>query len=292
MKHLLLAIDRSSQSWDATRLAVHMAPRLKARVTVLSIVVPGAPQKEARELGGREYGATRELVDDVVKMLAAAGVNARGEVRTCSPHAVAEKILSSATRLETDLIIMGSRGRGELTGLLLGSVSHEVAMRANCPVVIVPAGAATIAEPRRIVLVVDGEGDLERPVAVTAELAHALNAEVEVVCVDRTLGDDRESGDLSSASNPDEEAVAAAAATLMKAGLNVRRRMIDNRRGFAPEVAREVVAIGADMVVIGARAIGFIGSDVAAGAAEAVLHRTHRPVVVAPARRRVGRLSR
>jgi nucleotide-binding universal stress UspA family protein len=292
MKHLLLAIDRSAQSWNATRLAVHMAPKLKARVTVLSIVVPGAPQKGARELGGREYDATRELVDDVVKMLAAAGVNARGEVRTCSPHAVAEKILISATRLETDLIIMGSRGRGELTGLLLGSVSHEVAMRANCPVVIVPADAATIAEPRRIVLVVDGEGDLERPVAVTAELAHALNAEVEVVCVDRTLGDVRESGDLPSASNPDEEAVAAAAATLIKAGLNVRRRIIDNRRGFAPEVAREVVARGADMVVIGARAIGFIGSDIAAGAAEAVLHRTHRPVVVAPARRRVGRLSR
>lgn len=285
MKHILLAIDRSAPSWEAARLAVHMAPRLRARVSVLSIVVSGSRQSETRVLHNREYEAARELVDDVVKVLAVAGVAAKGHVRTCSAGKVGEKILGYATSTGPDLIVMGSRARGELTGLLLGSVSHEVAMRAICPVVIVPAGSTTTISPRRIVLVVDGEGDLERPVAVTAELARAVNAEVEVVCVDRTLGDGGEKGDMPTA-NPDEEAVAAAAATLMKEGLTVRQRMIDNLRGFAPEISREVVSQGADMVVIGARAIGLMGGDIAAGAAEAVVHRTRRPVVVAPAHRR------
>lgn len=37
-----------------------------------------------------------------------------------------------------DLLIVGSRGRGGFTGLLLGSVSQQCAQHAECPVVIVP----------------------------------------------------------------------------------------------------------------------------------------------------------
>ena len=36
------------------------------------------------------------------------------------------------------LVVVGTRGRGDLTSALLGTVSHEVARRARCPVVIVP----------------------------------------------------------------------------------------------------------------------------------------------------------
>lgn len=286
VKHILLAIDRGAPSWEATRLAIHLAPNLKAAVTVLSVLVPAPRRRDVKDQRRREYDVVRELVDDVVKDLRAARVKAEGEVRSSKRHEVADEIVRAATRLATDMILMGSRARGELTGLLLGSVSHEAAMSARCPVVIVPTGAMTKATPRRIVLVIDGEGNPERPVAATLELARALKASVEVVCVGRTLGDAVEAAESPSPANPDAAAVAGAVAALKKAGVEVRSRMIDNRRGLAPEIAREVMATGADMIVLGTRTLGWVGGDVSAGAAESVIHRTRRPVVIAPSRRR------
>lgn len=285
MKHILLAIDRSAPSWEATRLLLHMAPRLEAPVTVLS-VVPETRRSEADDRRRREYEAARDLVDDMVKQLVRAGVRAKGEVRSCRPKDVAGEILTAALRVHADLIVMGGRARGELTGLLLGSVSHQVAMRAGRPVVIVPAAAGSKVTPRKIVLVIDGEGDMEHPLSATSELAHALKASVEVVCVSRTLGDDMESDQTPPAANPDEVALSNAVATLRKARVRVESRMIENRHGFAPQIASEVMTTGADMVIIGARAIGWIGGDIGAGAGEAVLRRIGRPVVIAPARRR------
>jgi nucleotide-binding universal stress UspA family protein len=46
------------------------------------------------------------------------------------------KFVLMAQREDADLLVVGSRGRGGLTGLLLGSISQQVAQHAPCPVVI------------------------------------------------------------------------------------------------------------------------------------------------------------
>jgi nucleotide-binding universal stress UspA family protein len=50
-----------------------------------------------------------------------------------------ETILAEATKLEVDLILLGSHGHGPLHRALLGSVTEGVLKRAPCPLLIVPA---------------------------------------------------------------------------------------------------------------------------------------------------------
>ncbi len=49
----------------------------------------------------------------------------------------AETLLAEAA--DADLLVVGSRGHGGFAGLLLGSVSHQCAQHAGCPVVIIRA---------------------------------------------------------------------------------------------------------------------------------------------------------
>jgi nucleotide-binding universal stress UspA family protein len=103
-----------------------------------------------------ERRAAEELLETAVARAraVASGLDVRAVLQVGTPPAV----LVSEARF-AELVVVGSRGRGGFAGLLLGSTSLKVAMKAPCPVVVVrpptdPGRAGSSAG--RIVVGVDG----------------------------------------------------------------------------------------------------------------------------------------
>jgi nucleotide-binding universal stress UspA family protein len=78
----------------------------------------------------------RALVDDVLARVEGAGLAAPIE-RTVVCAGPASALLEAAQR--ADVLVVGARGIGGVQRFLLGSVSHQVALHASRPVVVVPA---------------------------------------------------------------------------------------------------------------------------------------------------------
>jgi nucleotide-binding universal stress UspA family protein len=77
--------------------------------------------------------SARAFLDDVAGKLTGLGYRARSATLLGAP---APMILHEASKLNPDLILMGSRGRGGLTRFVLGSTSHAVLHQAPCPVLV------------------------------------------------------------------------------------------------------------------------------------------------------------
>jgi nucleotide-binding universal stress UspA family protein len=84
----------------------------------------------------------REASDGLVERVAAGvpAVSEVGEVELESFEGSPAAVLHDLGR-EADLVVVGTRGRGGFTGLLLGSVSQQVVQHSPCPVVVVPPAA-------------------------------------------------------------------------------------------------------------------------------------------------------
>jgi nucleotide-binding universal stress UspA family protein len=72
-----------------------------------------------------------------VDKLTAAGVKAHGVVGHTIFGYAARSIVDDAIDRDVDVIVMGSRGRGDLAGLVLGSTAHKVIHLTDRPVLIV-----------------------------------------------------------------------------------------------------------------------------------------------------------
>lgn len=76
--------------------------------------------------------AAQRLQEEVLKRVESSGVTVTGEVVQGGAGAVLRREAGNA-----DLLVVGSRGLGGFTGLLLGSVSAQLVHHSPCPVLIV-----------------------------------------------------------------------------------------------------------------------------------------------------------
>ena len=86
-----------------------------------------------------------------------------------------DAILGLGDDLGVDLIVVGSRGRGPVLRIALGSVSEGVAYRAARPVLVARGGAGAW-PPRRVVIGDDGSDGARRAGELAAEIGHLFGA--------------------------------------------------------------------------------------------------------------------
>jgi nucleotide-binding universal stress UspA family protein len=132
---LLVAVDRSEVAGRAVAEAKGLATLSKGKVWVLHVrerefgrlgLTPSEPDEEAQA-----------AVRDAVETLTQAGVEAQGEVREAIFGHAAREIVTAAQEHDAGAIIMGSRGRSDIAGLVLGSTAHKVIHITDRPVLVV-----------------------------------------------------------------------------------------------------------------------------------------------------------
>ena len=96
-----------------------------------------------------------------------------------------ERIVHHAKHSSADLIVMGSRGFGELKGLLLGSVSHKVIHLAPCSCVTVNRedGQPALEGIERILVPTDGSDQSDKAVDLASEIAGKYGAKLILLYV-------------------------------------------------------------------------------------------------------------
>jgi nucleotide-binding universal stress UspA family protein len=135
-ERLLVAIDHSEATERVLEAARNLASLSQAEVWVLHLrereVLPraGVIPTESKDKAKAE-------VEAAVEELLKAGINARGEVRDTVFGYAARDIVDDAQEHDVSVIVMGSRGRGDLAGLVLGSTAHKVIHLADRPVLVV-----------------------------------------------------------------------------------------------------------------------------------------------------------
>jgi nucleotide-binding universal stress UspA family protein len=195
-----------------------------------------------------------------------------------------------AQSVDAALVVLGDRGLGGFTGMLLGSVAVSLAAHATCPVVVVRGPEFDASAPRvePVVVGVDGSPASEAAVAFAFEAA-ALRAVPLValhtwcdLLVDPTIGPLLDVDALE----PDEREVLAERLAGWRPKypeVDVRRLVVRDRPAYA--LIQE--SASAQLVVVGSRGRGGLAGMLLGSVSHALLHYAHCPVaVVRPAEAR------
>jgi nucleotide-binding universal stress UspA family protein len=134
---ILVAVDHSEISDRAVLTARDLAVLSTGEVWVLHLREREVAVKTGVAMTAESADEANAAVSAAVEVLTEAGVKAHGDIRTTLFGYAAREIVDDAIEHDADVIVMGSRGRSDLVGFILGSTAHKVIHLTDRPVLIV-----------------------------------------------------------------------------------------------------------------------------------------------------------
>ncbi|TCC24771.1 universal stress protein [Kribbella speibonae] len=196
----------------------------------------------------------------------------------------AARVLVDAAQ-DARTVVLGSRGLGGWSGLLVGSVAVQVTTHAQCPVVVIPHDQRPHAHQGATVVVgVDGSKASARAIDFAFEQAEDLHA--EVVAVHTWTSPFLTYDEGASMLQFDEEKVREEARLLVAesvAGAAAEHPDVRWTTELASgSAARALIrrAESADLVVVGSRGRGGFTGLLLGSVGQSVLHHAHCPIAV------------
>lgn len=142
-ERLLIPVDGSDGARRAAERGFELAGQLGSDVHVIGVVETGVlgsirlpgDAASAKDAFTQEM---RGIVDRTCEAAEERGLSATAEIRTGVP---VTEILEYVDEIDADLVVMGSRGRGGLGRVMLGSVTEGVTRYGDIDVLVVESPA-------------------------------------------------------------------------------------------------------------------------------------------------------
>jgi nucleotide-binding universal stress UspA family protein len=299
--HIVVGYDGSEQSAQALDWAAAEAERRNLPLTVLNVVdylgmIPGpegvAPwpwpsmaEKVAAHVAAEGVQVAAEGVHRARKTAGSIEISAVTHVAR-----VAYSLIASSQ--DAALLVVGTRGHGEVAGALLGSVAFAVSAHAHCPVVIVRGDSSRSSGPHGPVLVgADGSTCSEAAVRYAADVAASTSAPLVVVTAYRSAASQAWATTLpytlESSGGPTfdtiareaaEEVTAAAVRTALELHpeLEVREQVLEGAAAGTLAAA----AVGCGLLVVGSRGHGGFAGLMLGSVSHGAIHSAPCPVAI------------
>ncbi len=146
-ERILVGVDGSESALQAVATAAGLGKTHDSELVLVHVVQVSAIADQALKMSATEHlkenpktimeKLSQEVLDKARAHAREAGLPDERIATLTSDGNQARQLIQVAEQQKADLIVVGSRGRGRLEGILLGSVSQKIAALAPCPCLIV-----------------------------------------------------------------------------------------------------------------------------------------------------------
>jgi nucleotide-binding universal stress UspA family protein len=288
---LLLAIDGSREAALAVRAAADVSRTTGAELHVVHVFPDVSSPSRLDSTMFADYARqAEEEARDLLRKLAWSARVDGGEVsgEYLRVGKLAQEVNALATRLDVDLVIVGSPRAGWLKRLLAGSVAEDLVHGASCPVLIMRGGVGAW-PPARIVVGDDGSEAAGRAGILAAEIAGLYGIEVLLVQAyenppepvgGRSAQDRRELDEALSRRREDLEGRAEQVAALTQRRIGTR--LIESKAVRAVSLIAGRREGESTLLAVGGRGLGALDRVLAGSVSTGVLRAATGPVLVVP----------